>query len=120
MELTASQQELKGVMFVNTSGNTIDLQDIKMSAGVPPTAGTFLQWYDPSNAQYTKVYWVKLCDENDEDIVDEDGNPVLGWGDSDWYEQSKTLSAGEAFWVKPNNAAKNPEIMFPNALKKNN
>ena len=85
---------ITGVMFQNTTGAELSIQDIRLSEDLPADGGTYMMYWI---GHWEQPSWVCLLDDQ--------GNPLpgdpIGWGDTDWKEVSKTFSLGEAFFLCP-------------------
>ena len=88
----------------NPFPGSINLQDIKLSAGCPADGTTSIMWWV---GHWEKAFWVEL-DFNPED---------LGWGDDeDWLPIEKTMALGEGYFVQASSGTTEPEMLFPNPL----
>ena len=88
---------ITGVMFQNTTGAELSIQDIKLSEDVPADGGTYMMYWD---GYWVQPQWVE--------IQEGDWQPTgeIGWGNqSDWHAVSKSFSLGEAFFLCPSSDA---------------
>ena len=85
---------ITGVMFQNTTGAELSIQDIKLSEEMPPDGSTYMMYWD---GYWVQPYWVELQDV--------EGNPA-GWGDqNNWETVNKVFFLGEAFFLSPSDAS---------------
>ena len=131
-------KNILGVQFQNTTGGDLDVQNIKcMNGASNPTDNAFkMWWYDRADRAYKyaiytknayaddgqnkgwgtkytdKFYW---CTDDDDTYIlapkgwkhDPDATPTL-------EDHSKTIEAGEGFWVQPAASQKNAKLQFKN------
>ena len=113
-ELTKNVQELSSGDFVGIAAQEFTLDELVMVDGVDD-GGSTIRWMLPGGV-YKTAYWGEIfVDEEGNDLADED--IYIGWADSVTdLPAHYTFKAGEGFFVKPGNNAKNPKLTSSGAL----
>ena len=101
-------------------GDGLEVQEIEMSEGVPADATTSIMYWTPGGTAWSRAYWCELYNdtEMEDPILDENDNPVLGWGSDLWQKLQFDVNfkAGEAYFVDSSTDAIEPEVLYTNPL----
>ena len=120
---TAGVLEMTGVMFKDVNVSTIDIQNLKMNEGTPADAGSSIMYWVPGGTAWSRAYWCELYndDEMEDPILDENDNPVLGWGYDTWQKLptsvERKFKLGSGFFLDSSGEAENPTLMVSGEVK---